>query len=120
MRRLTDAEQIEALTVLIEDYRDARATPGTDDHVIYLALKKSADDVRARQAEKVGEVARNLTDAVDRMYASKSALGFETGHMRRVAEIVGGSWATIRDALLKFEQNRENHDESINSGSSIR
>lgn len=104
MRRLTEAEALAEIEVLIEDFRAYRSSPTQPEHVTYLALKMAADDLRGRMKGKPCDARAALQNAVERMQASKTPLGFEQGHMRAVAQVVVGHWATIRQALERFEK----------------
>lgn len=104
MNRLDDEENLRQLEGLILHFRYARSQPAIEEHKTYLALKAAAEDLRGRQRERIGEVGENLRDALDAAQRTKSALGYETGHLRRIAEIVIGAWPTIGQALDRFEE----------------
>lgn len=102
MNRLDDEENLRQLEGLILHFRYARSQPGIEEHKTYLALKAAAEDLRGRQPARVADVYSQLRDAIKGAHETKSALGYETGHLRRVAEIAIGAWSTIGPALALF------------------
>lgn len=105
--RLSDDEQLAELERMIELLRPFRDQPTQPEHRSYLTLKSAAADLRGRQAEAIGATLRELEPAIERLFDSKSALGYETNRMRAVAQIVAAHWATIKQALPFFEDARK-------------
>lgn len=101
---LTDAEKLVELEDLITHFRYARFTPEVPEHVTYITLTACARDLRGRMAVTVSETQHELQRALDQMHGSKTALGYEAGKMRHVAEMLRGRWPTVRQALERFER----------------
>lgn len=104
VRRLTDEEQLTELERMIELLRPFRDQPTQPEHRSWLALRSAAGDLRARTAVAIGDTRRELEPAMDRLFDSKSALGYETNRMRAVAQIIAARWPTIKQVLTLFEE----------------
>lgn len=96
------AELLEVLEALIVEHRGGRYKPDDPSFRAYHALKAVAADVRHRSPVAVSSLRKQLSDAVERAHASRSALGYETGKLRAVAELVIGRWPAVRQALDAF------------------
>jgi hypothetical protein len=101
-RRLTDAETLLEIEALIESFRWARNDPTTPENKTYLALKAMADDLRGRQSENISTAQVELQKAIDAATKTKTGLGYEINHLRRIAEETIGRWPVIRQALERF------------------
>jgi hypothetical protein len=101
-RPLTDAETLVEIEALIEAYRWARSDPDAPENKTYLALKATADDLRGRQANRIGEAQAELQKAIDAAAMTKTGLGYEIGHLRHIAEKTIGFWPSIRRALERL------------------
>ena len=96
------AEQIDAVTRLLDDLRWARNEPGCIEYRTFEALKTIAKDLRARQPQVPGAtllaLRRRLADAA----ASKTAFGFEHSALMGIGQETIGRWPVIRQALERF------------------
>lgn len=99
MPRPNDAETLEVVESLIERARHER-----DAHLVSLALKGIAADIRARLPATPGEAQRALQDAIDGCARTKTALGYERGHIQRVGEELISRWPVVRLALERLER----------------
>ncbi|HXL66624.1 MAG TPA: hypothetical protein VN938_16365 [Xanthobacteraceae bacterium] len=104
-RPLTDAETLLEIEALIESFRWARGDTAAPENKTYLALKAMADDLRGRQANRIGEAQAELQKAIDAAAKTKTILGYEINHLRRIAEETIGRWPVIRQALERFGAN---------------
>ena len=104
------AEQIDAVTRLLDDLRWARNEPGCIEYRTFEALKTIAKDLRARQPQVPGAtllaLQRRLADAA----ASKTAFGFEHSALmgigpriakHTITDIWMSPWPSYEDMELK-------------------
>lgn len=97
----TVEEKIEALHREIDELRRAGLPPRSAQQRHYKTLCAILNDLRARQMPRslpLGELERGL----ERVKASKTALGYDQGKMIHVANIVISRWPFIQQALENF------------------
>ncbi len=105
MAEFTDGEKLEVVEHMIEQWRVARGSAGGDRDV-YLILKAIAKDIRGRMPGVPHRARDTLQRAIERATAAKTGLpgaGYQGRTMFALAQVVIGEWATIRQALEKFE-----------------
>lgn len=100
MSRPSDAEMLEVVEAMIEQQRHERGT-----HLTFLTLRAVAADLRARLPGANSEAQGALQKAIDGCIASKTALGYERGHVQRVGEELIARWAIVRLALERMDKN---------------
>jgi hypothetical protein len=104
------AEQIDAVTRLLDDFRGWRNEPGCVEYRTYCALKQIAKDLRARQPEAPGlalqALQRRIADAATTK--GRNGLGFDAGALAGIGEECIGRWAVLRQALERFGVEAEN------------
>ena len=101
LRFFTNQEQIDVIDGVIRDVkRGVRVAPTNREIEV---LKSIRSDLMARSPEEPGvtlsELQRRLADAA----ATRTALGWNQGALRGIAEQVIGHWPTIRQCLERFE-----------------
>jgi len=100
-------DKLQAVEMLIVDLRWARSDPLVPEFKTYWVLKAIADDVRGRKlAVKINTLV-DLQNTLDAVYASKTALGYDNGKLRNLAERFIGCWPTVRQALEHFTADAE-------------
>lgn len=97
-----DAETLEVVESLIERARHER-----DAHIVSLALRGIAADIRARLPAAPGETRWALQAAIDGCVRTKTAFGYERGHIQRVGEELIARWPVVRLALERLERGSE-------------
>lgn len=107
MKRLTDDEVLAELERMIELLRSFRSQPTTPEHLSWLTLRAAAADLRARQAVVIGLTRSELEPAIERMYASRTGLGYDMNRMHAVAQTVAAHWRTIKQALVLFSEAKD-------------
>jgi hypothetical protein len=94
-------DKINALHREIDQMRRSKREPGSDQQRHYKTLCAILNDLRARQIPRslpLGELERGL----ERVKASKTALGYDQGQMIHVVNIVISRWPFIQQALENF------------------
>lgn len=66
------------------------------------ALKTVASDLRANLELPRSNALGELERAMDKLYASKTALGYDQRTMVAVAYVIVKKWSTVRQALEQF------------------
>lgn len=97
----TVEEKIEALHREIDELRRAGFPPRSAQQRHYKTLCAILNDLRARQMPRslpLGELERGL----ERVKASKTALGYDQGKLIHVANVVISRWPFIQQALENF------------------
>jgi hypothetical protein len=97
-------QKLKVIERAIEDLRWARNDFSVPENRIYLILKGIADDLRARLPETPGDTLRGLDEVILAAKRAKLKDGYETGHLRRIAEYVIGSWPVLRRGLEKLQE----------------
>jgi len=98
----TLAEKIEALTIEVDSARRVARPSGSAAQRQYAVLKAILADLKARAVFPRSQPLGELERALARMQRSKTALGYDEGHMVAVANTVINKWPVISQALEQF------------------
>ena len=106
---LTVPEKLAAIEALVEHYRFARRYPDEPEYQTYVALKAVAADLRGRLDGKPEEARRALGGKI--AAAVRKSDG-DPGAFARAVMAIGeeliGRWATVEQALERFEAELQN------------
>jgi hypothetical protein len=109
---VTHEDKLAAVERCIEDFRWARAAdPSTLEHQTYHALKEVAADLRAARPGVAGETLALLEREVERALASKCSLGFNSGNLVAIGQLVLGRWREVGLALREAAERQQATEE---------
>lgn len=98
-------DQIDAVTRLLEDFREWRSKPNCPEGQTLLALKQIAKDLRGRLPEASSralfELQRRIADAAATK-TGEGGMGFDVNALAGIGQECIGRWSTIRQSLERF------------------
>ena len=101
-RLYSNADKLAAVESVIEMLRWARDDDTVIEHDIWLKLKATAADLRARLDEAPGRTLDALAFQVNSALRAKARVGYiDVGHQQAIAEAFIAHWPVVSHALEK-------------------
>jgi len=95
-------DKLAVTETLIRAFRDRARNGDQNSILIYESLKSIAADLHARQAFPTSNALGELRRKIERVQASKTALGYDEGRLTDLANHVINKWPFISQALERF------------------